>query len=65
MDADVLLENIVSPVKTAKAFDVPIVHSTVNVGVGTAQQPDTSRRLAELLADYAPIDRSSHGRMRG
>ena len=31
MDRDRLLENIVSTVKTAKAFDLPIVHSTINV----------------------------------
>jgi nicotinamidase-related amidase len=34
MDPDLLLENIVSTVKTAKAFGVPIVHSTVNVASG-------------------------------
>ena len=34
MDPDLLLENIVSTVKTAKAFGVPIAHSTVNVASG-------------------------------
>jgi len=34
MDPDLLLENIVSTVKTAKAFGVPIMHSTVNVASG-------------------------------
>ena len=29
IDHDLLLENIVSTVKTAKAFDLPIVHSTI------------------------------------
>jgi nicotinamidase-related amidase len=57
MDSDLLLENIVSTVKTAKAFGVPIVHSTVNVASGS-QQP-TVPELAELLDGYAPIDRTT------
>jgi nicotinamidase-related amidase len=57
IDPDVLLENIVSTVKTAKAFGVPIVHSTVNVASGR-QQP-TVPEVAELLEDYPPIDRTS------
>jgi len=35
IDRDLLLENIVSTVKTAKAFDMPIVHSTINVATGS------------------------------
>jgi nicotinamidase-related amidase len=57
MDPDLLLENIVSTVKTAKAFGVPIVHSTVNVASG-AQQP-TVPELAELLEDSPTIDRTT------
>jgi nicotinamidase-related amidase len=57
MDPDLLLENIVSTVKTAKAFGLPIVHSTVNVASGR-QQP-TVPELAELLEDSPPIDRTS------
>jgi nicotinamidase-related amidase len=57
MDPGLLLENIVSTVKTAKAFGVPIVHSTVNVASGR-QQP-TVPVLAELLEDDPPIDRTS------
>jgi nicotinamidase-related amidase len=57
MDPDLLLENIVSTVKTAKAFGLPIVHSTVNVASGR-QQP-TVPELAELLEDSLPIDRTS------
>jgi nicotinamidase-related amidase len=57
MDQELLLENIVSTVKTAKAFGVPIVHSTVNVASGR-QQP-TVPELAELLEDYPPIDRTT------
>jgi nicotinamidase-related amidase len=57
MDPELLLENIVSTVKTAKAFGLPIVHSTVNVASGR-QQP-TVPELAELLEDSPPIDRTS------
>ena len=58
MDPDLLLENIVSTVKTAKAFGLPIVHSTVNVVArDAASRP--CRDLAELLDDDPPIDRTS------
>jgi nicotinamidase-related amidase len=56
-DPDLLLQNIVSTVKTAKAFGVPIVHSTVNVSSG--RQEPTVPELAELLEDDPPIDRTS------
>jgi nicotinamidase-related amidase len=57
MDRGLLLENIVSTVKTAKAFGVPIVHSTVNVASG--RQDPTVAELAELLEDNSPIDRTT------
>lgn len=57
MDSDLLLENIVSTVKTAKAFGAPIIHSTVNVASGS-QQP-TVPELAELLEDSPAIDRTT------
>ncbi len=57
MDRDLLLENIVSTVKTAKAFELPIVHSTINVATGRGQP--TVPDLAELLEDYPPIDRTT------
>jgi nicotinamidase-related amidase len=57
MDPDLLLKNIVSTVKTARAFGLPIVHSTVNVASG--QQQPTVPELAELLEDSPPIDRTS------
>jgi nicotinamidase-related amidase len=57
MEPDLLLENIVSTVKTAKAFGIPIVHSTVNVASGR-QQP-TVPEVAELLEDSPPIDRTT------
>ena len=57
MDHELLLENIVSTVKTAKAFGLPIVHSTVNVASG--QGKPTVPELAGLLEDSPPIDRTS------
>ena len=57
MDQDLLRENIVSVVQTVNAFDVPIVHSTVNVESG--QQEPTVPELAELLEEYPPIDRTT------
>jgi nicotinamidase-related amidase len=57
MDPDLLRKNAVSAVKTAKAFGLPIVHSTVNVASG--QQQPTVPELADLLADNPPIDRTS------
>jgi nicotinamidase-related amidase len=52
-----LLENIVSTVKTAKAFDLPIVHSTINVGTGRGKP--TVPELAKLLEDHPAIDRTA------
>jgi nicotinamidase-related amidase len=57
MDRDLLLKNIVSTVKTAKLFRVPIVHSTINVATGRGQP--TVPVLAELLEDDPPIDRTT------
>jgi nicotinamidase-related amidase len=37
MDPELLLKNIVTTVKTAKTFRLPIVHSTVNVASGQMQ----------------------------
>jgi nicotinamidase-related amidase len=57
MDQDLLLKNIVSTVKLANLFGVPIVHSTVNVATGRGQP--TVPALAELLEDDPPIDRTT------
>jgi len=57
IDPDLLLENIVSTVMTARAFDLPIVHSTINVATGRSDT--TVPRLAELLDGYPAIDRTS------
>ena len=57
IDRDLLLENIVSTVRAARAFGLPIVHSTINVASG--RNESTVPRLAELLKDESPIDRTS------
>ena len=57
MDRELLLENIVSTVKTAKAFGLPIIHSTINVATGRGKP--TVPELAELLADDPPIGRTT------
>jgi len=56
MDTDLLLKNVVSTVKAVRAFDVPIVHSTVNVSNG---QGTTVPELSGLLEDVPPLDRTS------
>jgi len=57
IDHDLLLENIVSTVRIAKAFGLPIVHSTINVATGRGQP--TVPEVAELLADDPPVDRTT------
>ena len=49
IDQDLLLENVVSTVKIAKLFGVPIVHSTINVATGRSET--TVPELAALLED--------------
>jgi nicotinamidase-related amidase len=56
IDSKLLLKNIVSTVKVANAFKMPIVHSTVNVAGG---QAPTVAELAELLKANPPIDRTT------
>lgn len=57
VDTGLLLKNIVSTVKVVNAFNVPVVHSTVNVASG--QVGPTVPELAELLTNYPPIDRTT------
>jgi nicotinamidase-related amidase len=57
MDRDLLVKNAVSTVRTVQAFDVPVVHSTINVATGRGQP--TLPELAELLADDKPVDRTT------
>jgi len=57
MDRGLLLDNVVSTAKTARAFHMPIVHSTINVATGRGDP--TVPDLAELLDDSPPIDRTT------
>ena len=57
MDHAELLENAVSTVRTVKTFDLPVIHSTVNVASG--QTGPTLAELAELLEDDPPLDRTT------
>ena len=57
VDPDLLLKNIVSTVKTVKTFELPIVHSTVNVASGRVGP--TVPELSELLSQNPPIDRTA------
>jgi nicotinamidase-related amidase len=55
MDRDLLIRNIVSVARTAKAYGLPIVLSTVNVANG---QGPTIPELKEVLSDSVEIDRT-------
>jgi nicotinamidase-related amidase len=55
MDRDLLLDNIVSVARLTKAFDLPIVLSTVNVANG---QGHTVPELRAVLSDTPEIDRT-------
>jgi nicotinamidase-related amidase len=57
MDHELLVKNAVSTVRTIKAFDVPVVHSTVNVASGQGQP--TIAELAGLLENDKPLDRTT------
>ncbi len=56
MDHDLLTRNIVSVARLAKAYDLPIVLSTVNVAANG--QPPTLSELKEVLSDNEEIDRT-------
>jgi nicotinamidase-related amidase len=57
MDRDLLVKNAVSTVRTIKTFDVPVVHSTINVATGRGGP--TLSELAGLLTDDKPLDRTT------
>ncbi len=57
MDRELLVKNAVLTVRTIKAFDVPVVHSTVNVASGQGQP--TIPELAGLLENDKPLDRTT------
>ena len=56
IDPDLLLKNVITTVKVAKLFALPIIHSTINVANG---QGPTLDGLAQELEDYPPIDRTA------
>jgi len=56
IDHDLLLKNIITTVKIAKLYGLPIIHSTINVANG---QGPTLDGLADELADSPPIDRTA------
>jgi nicotinamidase-related amidase len=59
MDSKLMVKNVVSTVKTAKAFGLPIVHSTVNVSSGRQKPTGVEAHRAGLervtLAGGQPI----------
>jgi nicotinamidase-related amidase len=55
IERDLLVANIVSVARLAKAFDLPVVLSTVNVAGG---QPPTIPELKAVLSDNTEIDRT-------
>jgi len=57
IDLDLLTRNVASTLKLARLFDLPLVHSTVNVSSG--RQAPTISPLAELLDGYPAIDRTT------
>jgi nicotinamidase-related amidase len=57
MNPQLLVKSAVSTVRTIKAFDVPVVHSTVNVASGQGQP--TIPELAGLLENDKPVDRTT------
>ena len=57
MDRDLLVQNIVSVARTARAFGLPIVLSTV--GVAANGREPTIPELKEVLANSSEIDRTT------
>ena len=57
IDLDLLTRNVASTLKLARLFDLPLVHSTVNISSG--RQAPTISPLAELLDGYPAIDRTT------
>jgi nicotinamidase-related amidase len=62
IDPDLLLENIVSTVKTAKAFELPIVHSTINVATGAGNRPCPSSPNCSRTTGRSTARRPTPGR---
>lgn len=56
MPRQAMVANVISTIKAAKLFGVPIILSTVNVATGMNQP--TIHQIADLLPDVTPIDRT-------
>lgn len=57
MDRQLLVNNIVGTAKAALAYQLPVVHSTVNVKTGLNKPP--IGQLRKVLGDYPTYDRTS------
>lgn len=57
MDRQLLLNNIAGCAKAAVAYDLPVVHSTVNVKTGLNKPPVP--HVHKVLKDYPTYDRTS------
>jgi nicotinamidase-related amidase len=57
MDRQLLVNNIVGTAKAAVAYQLPIVHSTVNVKTGMNKPP--IGQLRKVLGDYPTYDRTT------
>lgn len=57
MDRQLLINNIVGTAKAAVAYQLPIVHSTVNVKTGLNKPP--INQLQKVLGDYPTYDRTT------
>ncbi|WP_323777705.1 hydrolase [Leisingera sp.] len=57
MDRQLLINNIVGTAKAAVAYDLPIVHSTVNVETGLNKPPIP--QLRKVLESYPTYDRTT------
>ncbi len=57
MDRQLLINNIVGATKAAIGYDLPIIHSTVNVKTGLNKPPIP--QLSKVLKDYPTYDRTT------
>lgn len=57
MDRQLLVNNIVGACKAAIAYDLPIIHSTVNVSTGLNKPPIP--QIRKVLAEFPTYDRTS------
>ena len=57
MDRQLLINNIVGATKAAIVYDLPIIHTTVNVKTGLNKPPIP--QLSKVLKDYPTYDRTT------